>query len=271
MYPVQPRPLTREALKSFIDIEAPSESVNRAYADTRATLEQRSDPEDIQAIRTVMAGGRGSLPHLPGDTGMAFAPCRGSVSTGRQVDRAATNSKERWPCKRNTRPCSIYFTRATVPGCRRAPGPQHRAQCDDWKRWHCGCRRSRRAERILVIFVTPSDPGSPPWHRRREPIVHIRYCRIGGGPAGLMAALSAARIAQRRSCLIGFPILTDHCGSCGPARTLALLTEYGVDPLAIGAALRLAARAHVGSKIAPMERQCTDRAHRTAALGMRYA
>ena len=55
--PVQPRPLTREALKSFINIEAPSESVDGVYADILATLEQRSNAEDIQAIRTVMAEG----------------------------------------------------------------------------------------------------------------------------------------------------------------------------------------------------------------------
>jgi hypothetical protein len=55
--PVQPRPLTRDALKSFIMIEAPSESVDGVYADILATLEQRKNEEDVQAIRTVMAEG----------------------------------------------------------------------------------------------------------------------------------------------------------------------------------------------------------------------
>jgi hypothetical protein len=55
--PVQPRPLTQDAVKSFINIEAPSESVDGVYADILATLEQKSDPENIQAIRTVMAEG----------------------------------------------------------------------------------------------------------------------------------------------------------------------------------------------------------------------
>ena len=55
--PVQPRPLTHDALKSFINIEAPSESVDGVYADILATLEQMSKAENIQAIRTVMAEG----------------------------------------------------------------------------------------------------------------------------------------------------------------------------------------------------------------------
>jgi Ferritin-like len=55
--PVQPRPLTHEALKSFINVEAPSESVDGVYADILATLELISNAENIQAIRTVMAEG----------------------------------------------------------------------------------------------------------------------------------------------------------------------------------------------------------------------
>jgi hypothetical protein len=55
--PVQPRQLTHDALKSFIMIEAPSESVDGVYADILATLNQRESEEDIQAIRTIMAEG----------------------------------------------------------------------------------------------------------------------------------------------------------------------------------------------------------------------
>jgi len=55
--PVKPRPLTHDALKSFINIEAPSESVDGVYADILATLEKMSDADNIQAIRTVMAEG----------------------------------------------------------------------------------------------------------------------------------------------------------------------------------------------------------------------
>jgi hypothetical protein len=55
--PVQPRALTRQALTNFINIEAPSESVDGVYADILATLEQGSNAENIQAIRTVMAEG----------------------------------------------------------------------------------------------------------------------------------------------------------------------------------------------------------------------
>jgi hypothetical protein len=56
--PVQPRPLTKEVLKSFIMIEAPSESIDGVYADILATLNQRNDEDDIQAIRTIMAEGQ---------------------------------------------------------------------------------------------------------------------------------------------------------------------------------------------------------------------
>lgn len=59
---------------------------------------------------------------------------------------------------------------------------------------------------------------------------------LGGGPAGLMAALAAAKLA--RTALIvdrvphsDGPFRIDVI----PARTLALLAEYGVDPRAIGA------------------------------------
>jgi ferritin-like protein len=55
--PVRPQPLTKDALKSFINVEAPSESVDGVYADILATLEQDSSSEEIQAIRTVMAEG----------------------------------------------------------------------------------------------------------------------------------------------------------------------------------------------------------------------
>jgi hypothetical protein len=55
--PVQPRPLTKETLKSFVMIEAPSESVDSVYADILATLNQRKNEDDIQAIRTIMAEG----------------------------------------------------------------------------------------------------------------------------------------------------------------------------------------------------------------------
>jgi hypothetical protein len=55
--PVQRRPLTKETLKSFIMIEAPSESVDSVYADILATLNQRKNEDDIQAIRTIMAEG----------------------------------------------------------------------------------------------------------------------------------------------------------------------------------------------------------------------
>jgi hypothetical protein len=55
--PVQPRSLTRDAVKTFIMIEAPSESVDGVYARILATLEQGGKDDDIQAIRTIMAEG----------------------------------------------------------------------------------------------------------------------------------------------------------------------------------------------------------------------
>jgi Ferritin-like len=55
--PVKPRPLSHRALDSFIEIEAPSESVDGVYARILATLNQRNNAEDIQAIRTVMTEG----------------------------------------------------------------------------------------------------------------------------------------------------------------------------------------------------------------------
>ena len=54
---VAPRPLTKDALKNFIMIEAPSESVDGVYANILATLKQGYPEPDIQAIRTVMAEG----------------------------------------------------------------------------------------------------------------------------------------------------------------------------------------------------------------------
>jgi hypothetical protein len=50
-------PLTRDAVKSFIEIEAPSESVDGVYAPILATLKQGGKVDEIQAIRTVMAEG----------------------------------------------------------------------------------------------------------------------------------------------------------------------------------------------------------------------
>jgi hypothetical protein len=61
--PVQHTALTGDALKRFIEIEAPSESVDGVYARILATLNQEKDidlekkDENIQAIRTVMAEG----------------------------------------------------------------------------------------------------------------------------------------------------------------------------------------------------------------------
>jgi hypothetical protein len=57
MEDVSPRPLTKEALKGFIMVEAPSESVDGVYATILATLNQGYREEDVQAIRTVMAEG----------------------------------------------------------------------------------------------------------------------------------------------------------------------------------------------------------------------
>jgi hypothetical protein len=59
---VVPNPLTAEALQRFIDIEAPSESVDGVYARILATLNQQETDlekkdENIQAIRTIMAEG----------------------------------------------------------------------------------------------------------------------------------------------------------------------------------------------------------------------
>ena len=54
---VEPRPLTKDALKNFIMIEAPSKSVDGVYANILATLNQGYPDSDIQAIRTVMAEG----------------------------------------------------------------------------------------------------------------------------------------------------------------------------------------------------------------------
>jgi rubrerythrin len=54
---VQPRALTKDALESFIMIEAPSESVDGVYATILATLNQGYPEDDVQAIRTVMAEG----------------------------------------------------------------------------------------------------------------------------------------------------------------------------------------------------------------------
>jgi hypothetical protein len=51
------RPLTKAALKSFIMVEAPSDSVDGVYANILATLSQGYPEEDVQAIRTVMAEG----------------------------------------------------------------------------------------------------------------------------------------------------------------------------------------------------------------------
>lgn len=68
----------------------------------------------------------------------------------------------------------------------------------------------------------------------RSPIFDIAV--LGGGPAGLVAALSAAKLARTALILDRVP------NSDGPfridvipARTLALLAEFGVDPRAIGA------------------------------------
>ena len=59
---------------------------------------------------------------------------------------------------------------------------------------------------------------------------------IGGGPAGLMAALSAARITRTALVLDRLPHSDGPLRiDVVPARTLALLAEYGVDPRAIGA------------------------------------
>jgi hypothetical protein len=55
--PVQPGALTPAALKRFIDIESPSESVDGVYAPILATLNQGAKEDQIQAIRTVMAEG----------------------------------------------------------------------------------------------------------------------------------------------------------------------------------------------------------------------
>jgi len=54
---VMPRPLTKDALQSFIMIEAPSESVDGVYANILATLAQGYPEDAVQAIRTVMAEG----------------------------------------------------------------------------------------------------------------------------------------------------------------------------------------------------------------------
>jgi hypothetical protein len=54
---VEPRPLTKDALKNFIMIEAPSESVDGVYANILATLNEGYAEPDIQAVRTVMAEG----------------------------------------------------------------------------------------------------------------------------------------------------------------------------------------------------------------------
>jgi hypothetical protein len=54
---VKPTPLTREAVKRFIAIEAPSQSVDGVYARILATLEESGSDEDRQAVRTVMAEG----------------------------------------------------------------------------------------------------------------------------------------------------------------------------------------------------------------------
>jgi hypothetical protein len=51
------QPLTQAAVKNFIAIEAPSESVDGVYAPILATLNRGGREEEIQAIRTVMAEG----------------------------------------------------------------------------------------------------------------------------------------------------------------------------------------------------------------------
>jgi hypothetical protein len=61
--PVKPTALTKEALQQFIDIEAPSESVDGIYTPILDTLEagklfdKKKIHDTIQAIRTVMAEG----------------------------------------------------------------------------------------------------------------------------------------------------------------------------------------------------------------------
>jgi Ferritin-like len=55
--PVSFQPLTCEAVRRFIEIEAPSESVDGVYAPILATLNQVAREDEIQAIRTVMAEG----------------------------------------------------------------------------------------------------------------------------------------------------------------------------------------------------------------------
>jgi Ferritin-like len=57
---VNPQALTPDVLQSFIEIEAPSESVDSVYAPILATLIKQNgygNPDSIQAIRTVMAEG----------------------------------------------------------------------------------------------------------------------------------------------------------------------------------------------------------------------
>jgi Ferritin-like len=54
---VQATPLTREAVKAFIAIEAPSQSVDGLYGGILATLEQGKSDELVQAVRTIMAEG----------------------------------------------------------------------------------------------------------------------------------------------------------------------------------------------------------------------
>lgn len=55
--PVQPMALTRDALKAFIAIEAPSQSVDGVYGRILATLEQGWSNDLVQAVRTIMAEG----------------------------------------------------------------------------------------------------------------------------------------------------------------------------------------------------------------------
>jgi hypothetical protein len=55
--PVKISPLTRDAVIRFINIEAPSQSVDGVYSHILATLEQDGTDEQIQALRGIMAEG----------------------------------------------------------------------------------------------------------------------------------------------------------------------------------------------------------------------
>lgn len=85
---------------------------------------------------------------------------------------------------------------------------------------------------------------------------------LGGGPAGLTAALVAAKTARTLLILKHPPYRPQQFRiDVVPARTLALLVELGIDPQAIGAERLNTCRGDCWATSSPQWRQCASTAH----------